>query len=46
MGCSYNTAASVLNGLVEKQLFKKEKSGREWVCSLVEVERLMQGWNG
>lgn len=46
LGCSYNTAASVLNGLVEKQLFKKEKSGREWVYSMVDVERLIQRWDG
>lgn len=35
LGCSYNTAASVLNGLVDLGLFHKRKEGREWVFSLV-----------
>lgn len=34
LGCSYNTAASVLNGLVDLGLFHKRKDGREWVFSL------------
>ncbi|MGH8434982.1 MAG: Fic family protein [Pseudomonas sp.] len=46
LGCSYNTAATVLNGLVEKQLFKKEKSGREWVYSMADVDRIVQQWKG
>ncbi|HDZ56982.1 MAG TPA: Fic family protein [Pseudomonas xinjiangensis] len=44
LGCSYNTAASVLNGLVQKKLFKKEKSGREWIYSMVDVDRIVQDW--
>lgn len=46
LGCSYNTAATVLNGLVEKQLFKKEKSGREWVYSMADVDQIVQQWRG
>jgi len=34
LGCSYNTAASVLNDLVKLDLFKKEKKNREWIFSL------------
>ncbi|WP_347904391.1 Fic family protein [Pseudomonas purpurea] len=32
--CSYNTAATALNGLVELKLFEKKKLGREWVFFL------------
>ncbi|HLT04546.1 MAG TPA: Fic family protein [Pseudomonas sp.] len=46
LGCSYNTAASVLNGLVEKQLFQKQKVGRSWVYSMVDVERIVKRWRG
>ncbi|NLD00400.1 MAG: Fic family protein [Gammaproteobacteria bacterium] len=34
LNCSYNTAAVVLNDLVDFQLFTKAKKGREWVYSL------------
>ena len=34
LNCSYNTAAVVLNDLVDLQLFTKAKKGREWVYSL------------
>jgi Fic family protein len=34
LGCSYNTALTVLNGLVKLGLFQKKKSGREWVFSM------------
>lgn len=44
LGCSYNTAASVLNGLVEKQLFRKQKIGRSWVYSMVDVEQIVRNW--
>lgn len=46
LGCSYNTAASVLNGLVEKQLFQKQKVGRSWVYSMVDVEQIVKRWRG
>ncbi|MGH8384177.1 MAG: Fic family protein [Pseudomonas sp.] len=32
--CSYNTASSTLNGLVELNVFEKRKMGREWVFFL------------
>ena len=44
LGCSYNTAASVLNGLVEKQLFRKQKVGRSWVYSMIDVEQIVRSW--
>ncbi len=44
LGCSYNTAASVLNGLVELNLFKKEKSGREWVYSMLGTNKIKELW--
>lgn len=44
LGCSYNTAASVLNGLVDMKLFKRVKEGRSWVYFMEEKERIMKGW--
>lgn len=35
VGCSYNTAASVLNGLTELGVFQREKVGREWQYSIL-----------
>lgn len=46
LGCSYNTAAAVLNGLVDKKLFRKQKMGREWVYSMIDVERIVEEWQG
>jgi hypothetical protein len=45
LGCAYNTAASVLNGLVDLQVFRKEKVGSEWVYSMVEAKRVVQAWD-
>lgn len=45
LGCSYNTAASALNGLVEKKLFQKKKVGREWLFSMVPPRQIMANWN-
>lgn len=45
LGCSYNTAASVLNGLVDMRLFKKKKKGREWFYSILEKENIMEQWS-
>ena len=42
LGCSYNTAAKVLNGLVELDLFKKEKQGREWLYSMLETHKIQK----
>jgi Fic family protein len=35
VGCSYNTAASVLNRLMELGIFYREKVGREWQYSML-----------
>ncbi len=44
LGCSYNTAATVLNGLVELKLFKKVKDGREWVYQMFDQKALVSSW--
>ncbi len=44
LGCSYNTAATTLNGLVELKLFKKEKVGREWVFSILGADQIISNW--
>jgi Fic family protein len=44
LGCSYNTASSVLNGLVKLGLFKKKKSGREWIFSMKSTELIKNNW--
>ena len=36
VGCSYNTAASILNGLTALGIFQREKIGREWHYSIDE----------
>jgi len=44
LGCSYNTAATALNGLVDLKLFKKEKIGREWVYSMLSTSKIKELW--
>jgi len=44
-GCSYNTAASVLNGLVELDLFSKFKKGREWLYVMNEKDKIIENWS-
>ncbi|WP_421847937.1 Fic family protein [Marinomonas sp.] len=44
LGCSYNTAATVLNGLVELKLFEKVKDGREWVYKMIDQKELVKSW--
>lgn len=44
LGCAYNTAATVLNGLVDLKLFQKEKQGSEWVYSMIEPKKILQSW--
>ncbi len=34
IGCSYNTAASILNGLTKQDVFRRNKVGREWHYSI------------
>lgn len=46
LGCSYNTAAATLNGLVELKLFRKYKEGREWVYVMEEKGKIVQNWIG
>ena len=44
LGCSYNTAAAVLNGLVDLDLFEKLKEGREWIYRIKDKDEIMHGW--
>lgn len=44
LGCSYNTAASVLNGLVKLKLFDKVKDGREWLYFMKDKDQIIQNW--
>lgn len=45
LNCSYNTAASVLNGLVELNLFDKRKNGKkEWIYSLRDKQEIQENW--
>ncbi|MBE8232468.1 MAG: Fic family protein, partial [Endozoicomonadaceae bacterium] len=41
LGCSYNTASSVLNGLVKLGVFIKYKEGREWRFKINSMEKIM-----
>ncbi len=45
LGCSYNTASSVLNGLVDLKLFTKFKEGREWLYIMEEKDQIIENWN-
>jgi len=42
--CSYNTAASVLNKLVELKLFKRKKIGREWIYQMEKKKDIRKKW--
>ncbi|MDB6050439.1 MAG: filamentation induced by cAMP protein Fic [Pseudomonas sp.] len=44
LDCSYNTASAVLNGLVDLNVFKKTKTGREWVFSLRDESEIKRAW--
>ncbi len=44
LGCSYNTAASVLNGLCELNLFGKRKEGKEWIFYLLDQDKIQKAW--
>lgn len=44
LGCSYNTASAVLNGLVELNVFVKIKHGREWVFSMRDQADIKKNW--
>ncbi|NJN72590.1 MAG: Fic family protein [Limnothrix sp. RL_2_0] len=45
LNCSYNTAAKILNKLVDLKLFKKEKKGREWTFSMLDKKVILKNWN-
>lgn len=45
LDCSYNTASSTLNGLVELNLFKKEKIGREWFFTMLDRKEIKNKWS-
>lgn len=44
LNCSYNTAANVLNGLVDLNLFDKQKDGKEWIYSLRDKQEIQKNW--
>jgi len=44
LNCSYNTASGVLNGLVDLNLFRKYKKGREWVFAIQSQENIKSSW--
>lgn len=44
LNCAYNTAATVLNGLVDLKLFSKTKTGNEWVFSMNETSHILSSW--
>lgn len=43
--CSYNTANSLLNGLVDLNIFEKKKQGREWIFSMLPAGQIITNWN-
>jgi Fic family protein len=45
LGCSYNTASSVLNGLVDLNLFSKSKRGREWIYTMNRKDQIIEDWS-
>ncbi len=45
LGCSYNTAAAVLNGLVDMKLFVKVRKGREWLYFMEKKNRIIHSWS-
>lgn len=45
LDCSYNTAATALNGLVQMRIFRKRKNGREWIYSMLERQEIKENWS-
>lgn len=45
LGCSYNTAAKVLNGLVDLRLFAKKKQGKTWVYAMRPKREIQSSWS-
>ncbi|WP_422413653.1 MULTISPECIES: Fic family protein [unclassified Endozoicomonas] len=44
LGCSYNTASTVLNGLVDLNIFEKKKHGREWLFYMMDKNSIQKKW--
>ncbi|WP_238116225.1 hypothetical protein [Vibrio cincinnatiensis] len=44
LGCSYNTAATTLNGLVELGVFGRRKKGREWLFYMLNKQEIQGNW--
>lgn len=44
LNCSYNTAASILNGLVNHNVFEKNKVGREWIYTMRSRKDIISNW--
>lgn len=44
LGCAYNTASTVLNGLVDMKLFVKNKVGNEWIFSMNDTNQIQKNW--
>lgn len=44
LGCSYNTASSVLNGLAGMNIFEKERVGREWLYRMKDKAEIQKSW--
>jgi Fic family protein len=40
LGCSYNTASSLLNGLTKLDVFQREKIGREFQYSIMDITKI------
>jgi Fic family protein len=40
LGCSYNTASSILNGLTKLDVFQREKIGREFQYSIMDITKI------
>jgi len=40
----YNTASTVLNGLVELGIFSKQKKGREWAFVMLDKGKIQNNW--
>nr|WP_090205189.1 Fic family protein [Pseudomonas asplenii] len=42
LGCAYNTAATVLSGLVDLNLFRKRKVGNEWIYEMMDTTSIQK----
>ncbi|WOG25890.1 hypothetical protein [Endozoicomonas sp. 8E] len=44
LGCSYNTASTVLNELVDLNIFEKKKHGKEWLFYMMDKDSIQKKW--